>query len=98
MRPSLRVTRRHLSGELDRKTRLEFTAEQKRVIAAVQPQNLVHNSVVQRDKINGLSLPSGRDTIYACRVEELKAMVIARGGSLPGRDNKALRRMNSGAS
>jgi len=81
-----------MSGDVNPKTCAKFTADERRKIEATQPHNLLHNSAARRDNINGLSLPSGRETVSSCRVEELKAMVIARGGGVTGRDGKALRR------
>ncbi|KAL7554211.1 hypothetical protein ACHAWF_017633 [Thalassiosira exigua] len=90
-RPSSAASRRHMRGEINPKTFAEFTAEEKGVIESIRPHNLLHNSEASREKINGLSLPANRETIASCRGEELKAMVIARGGSVTGRDGKALR-------
>jgi len=82
-------TVRHMKGDLDPKTHLEFTEEQKKQLSYVQCHNLLQNSAAPRESIKGVSLPSGRTTINSCTVDELKAMVIARGGSVTGRDGKA---------
>ena len=87
-----KTTRRHMKGELNPKTVAELTADEKRGVASVKPHNLLHNSAVCRDKINGISLPENRSSIDDCIVEELKAMIICRGGSLTGKDGKALTR------
>ena len=50
----------------------------------------MHNSAAPREDINGLSLPEGKATVDKCTVDELKAMVIARGGNVTGKDGKAL--------
>ena len=85
-----RATHQHMNGELDPKTSKEFTPDQKKMIESVQPHNLLHNSAAPREDINGLSLPEGKATVDKCTVDELKAMVIARGGNVTGKDGKAL--------
>ena len=65
-----------------------FTADQRKKIDSVQSHNLHHNSCANKSKLNGLSLPPGK-TINDCSVDELKRMIIERGGSLQG-DGKAL--------
>ncbi|KAL7525604.1 hypothetical protein ACHAWF_004185 [Thalassiosira exigua] len=40
----------------------------------------------------GLSLPNGRNSIMECRVDELKAMLVVRGGSVTAKDGRALNR------
>ena len=86
------VTWRHMSGDVNPKTCAKFTADERRKIEATQPHNLLQNLAARRDNINGLSLPSGREIVSSCRVEELKAMVIVRGGDVTGRNDKALQR------
>ena len=93
VKSSSRATRRHMRGELDPKSATEFTSTQKRQIESIEVHNLVHNSAARRESINGLSLPQGRDTVASCKVEELKAIVIARGGGVTGRDGKALNKV-----
>ena len=87
------MTRRHMRGDLNPKTVSEFTSDEKRKIAAIQPHNLLHNSAARRENISGCSLPRDRTTVADCKVEELKAMVVARGGNVTGRDGKSLKKM-----
>ena len=84
--------RRHMLGDVNPKTGAEYSVAAKKIIDAASPHNLLQNSAARRSGIKGVSLPSGRETIASCRVEELKGMVIARGGSVTGRNGKALRR------
>jgi len=86
------ATRRHMNGESNTKTGKELTAEEKRDVTSVQPHNLQHNSATDREKINGISLPENKQSLNDCKVEELKAMIICRGGSLTGKDGKSLTR------
>ena len=55
----------------------------------MQPHNLLHNSAAPRETIRSVALRTSRDTVAECRVEELKAMLTARGGGVTGRDGKA---------
>ena len=83
-------TRRHKVGHLNPKTMREYSYEERTHINAIKPHNLVHDSAARREHVNGMSLPSDRSTVAECRPEELKAMVIARGGNVTGGDGKAL--------
>ena len=76
------VTRQHMKGMLDPKTRDKFTSEQQRNVQSVQSHNLTHNSAVKKEQLNGLSLPPGKNTVEDCTVEQLKAMLIVRGGNV----------------
>ena len=89
---SSRATIRHMNGDLDPSSRSPFTDEQKKQIGSIQTHNLLHNSAAERGGISGLSLPEGRGSITDCKVDELKAMVIARGGTVTGRDGKAIKK------
>ena len=84
------VGRRHSVGDLNPKTKAEYSRDERLQIDTVQPHNLAHNSAARRETINGLSLPSDRNTVAQCRPEELKAMIIARGGNVTGKDGRAL--------
>ena len=81
---------RHMAGDLNSKTMEEHSRDERSQIDAVQPHNLIHNSAARRETINGLSLPSARATVAECRPDELKAMIVARGGGVTGKDGKAL--------
>ena len=83
-----RTTLRHMKGDIDPKTCANFTTEQRAKIDSVRSHNMKHNSSADRSKINGLSLPEGK-TLEECTVDELKRMIIQRGGSLTG-EGKAL--------
>ena len=88
VKQSSRLTKRHMTGDIDPKNLALFTADQRKKIDSVQSHNLHHNSCANKSKLNGLSLPPGK-TINDCSVDELKRMIIERGGSLQG-DGKAL--------
>ena len=81
---------RHMNGELDPKTRQPYTTEQRNLIKSIQTHNLLHNSAADRATINGLSLPEGKQYVGQCTVDELKTMVVARSGSVTGKDGKSL--------
>lgn len=72
-----------------------FSKEQRHIIEVIQPHNLLHNVASDRESINGLSIPAGRDTVASCHVEELKAMMIVRDGPITDKDGKALKKMSS---
>ena len=55
----------------------------------MQPHNLLHNSAASRETTRSVALPTSRDTVAEYRVEELKAMITARGGGVTGRNGKA---------
>ena len=92
VKSSSRATRRHMMGEVKAKTSAEFPAAEKSKIDKLQPHNLLHNLAASQDSINGLALPKEKKTVRSCIVEELKAMVIARGGVVTARDGRALRK------
>ncbi|KAL7537783.1 hypothetical protein ACHAXR_008074 [Thalassiosira sp. AJA248-18] len=69
-----------------------FTTAQQKDIDSVQSHNLLHNSEANRGKIEGLSLPEGKTALDECTVQELKTMVVARGGGVTGKDGKPLRK------
>ena len=50
-------TVRHMNGDLDPKTGLEFTHEQQKIIESIQPHNLLHNSAAERSDIWAISSP-----------------------------------------
>jgi hypothetical protein len=83
-------TLKHINGELDSKTGREFSCDQQAKIQLIQQHNLIHNSAAERSQIYGLSLLEGMAIVNNCRVDQLKAMVIAQGGSVTGRDGKSL--------
>ena len=78
-----------MKGLLNSRTLAEFTNAEKQVIGRMQPHNLLHNLAAPRETIRSVALPASRDTVAECRVEELKAMITARGGGVTGRDGKA---------
>lgn len=88
VKSSSRITKEHMAGSRDPKTSSLYTNDQKIKINSVQSHNLLHNSATDKSKLNGLSLPDGK-TLDECTVDELKRMVIVRGGSLQG-DGKNL--------
>ncbi|KAL7552027.1 hypothetical protein ACHAWF_017125 [Thalassiosira exigua] len=92
VRERSRATVRHMRGDLDPKTGAEFTASQKAEINAIECHNLLHNSAARRSSLRGLSLPEGRENVESCRVEELKAMLVVRGGSVTSKEGRALNR------
>ena len=82
-----------MRGDLNPTTVSEFTSNEKRKIGAIQSHNLLHNSAARWENISGCSLPRDRTTVADCEVEELKAIVVARGGNLTGRDGKSPKKM-----
>ena len=80
---------RHMKGLVNSKTMAAFSNEEKVSIGRIQPHNLLHNSAARRETMDSLALPASRASVAECRLEELKAMVIARGGGLTARDGKA---------
>lgn len=87
-----RKTLLHMNGDLDPKTRSAFTHAQKEKITSVESHHLLHNSAVGTDKLNGLSFPEGKSSVEQCTVDELKAMIIPRGGKITGKNGKPLKR------
>ena len=81
--------RQHMKGKLDPRTCQPFTNEQQKALDSVMPHNVLHNSQVDKEQLSGLSLPEGCTTLQACTVEQLKAMLIARGGSVT-KDGKSM--------
>ena len=61
--------RRHLIGDLNPKKMAENTSAERMLIKAIQPHNLLHNSVARRESINSLSLPSDRATLGPGRMQ-----------------------------
>ena len=86
------LMRHHMLGDVNPKMGAEYTTAERRTIYATSPHNLLQSSTARHSGIMGVSLPSERETITSCRVEELKAIVIARGGNVTGRNGKALYR------
>lgn len=82
--------RRHMIGDLNLKTVAEYTSAERMLIEVIQPHNLFQNLAARRESINGLSLPLDRATVAECRPEELKAMVVARGGNITDKDGRTL--------
>ena len=80
----------HMNGRLDPKSGAAFTPEQEQQRRLVEPHNLLHNSAAKRGKIKGISLPEGKTTLDNCNKAEMKAMIVARGGSVTGKDGKGL--------
>ena len=79
-------SRRHMKGLLNSRTLAEFTNAEKQVIGHMQPHNLLHNSAAPRETIRSVALPTSRDMVAECRVQELKAMITAHCGGVTGRD------------
>jgi hypothetical protein len=84
-----RATRGHMEGRMDPKSYKPFTPDQEEQLNALQSHNLAHKSYKNKEEINGLSLPEGKTSVSECKVDELKAIVISRGGSVTGKDGKA---------
>jgi len=84
------TSRRHMIGDLNPKTMEEYTPDERSQIDAVQPHNLIHNSAARRETINGMSLPPDKTTVAECRPEELKTMIVARGGNVTSKEGRAL--------
>eukprot|EP00984_Skeletonema_dohrnii_P032075 scaffold25492_cov80-Skeletonema_dohrnii-CCMP3373.AAC.2 len=89
-----RATRDHMEGMLDPKSCEPFTAEQLNHLDSLRTHNLAHKSYVDNKHINGLSLPEGKTSVADCSVNELKAMIIPRGGGVTGRDGNALKKQD----
>jgi hypothetical protein len=85
-----RTTIRHMNGELDPKTRGVFSTSQQKLIDSLKPHNLKHNSEADSSAIHGKSLPPYRARVQDCLVDELKGILICRGGNLTDRDGNAL--------
>ena len=84
------TTLAHMRGNRDPKTRLPFSEEQSNLLNSTKVHNLLHNSEANADKIDGVLLPPGKACVNDCIMDELKKMVIARGGNLMGQDGKAI--------
>ena len=89
---SNRTTHDHMVGYIDPKTGAAFTGDQNKHLERMKSHNLLHKSYVDKEQINGLSLPEGKATAAKCTVDELKAIIIARGGTVTGKDGNALKR------
>ncbi|KAL3768178.1 hypothetical protein ACHAWO_006548, partial [Cyclotella atomus] len=83
-------TLRHMTGSSDPKTCALFSTSQQQLIESFKPHNLAHNSAADTATVSGRSLPEGRATLNDCRVDELKGLIVCRGGNLTDRDGKAL--------
>ena len=57
IQPSSNVTLRHMRGDLNPKTLAEFTNKERRLLGAIQPYNIVHDSAACRNTIDDLPLP-----------------------------------------
>ena len=79
-----------MMGDLDPKTCRPFTEEHLNWLQYTTVHNLLHNSEANADNIDGVLLPPGKACVNDCIMDELKKMVIARGGNLTGRDGKAI--------
>lgn len=82
----------HMQGDTHPKTGLPFSEEERKQLSALRPHNLLHNSEKDRRDIAGVSFPSGKASISDLNVQELKAMIIARGGSLTDPSGQAHRK------
>lgn len=72
--------RLHMAGKLD-----QISDEQKNLIQSVQTHNLLHNSAVAKEKVNGYSLPPGKSSVNECSAQECKRMLVARGCNVTGK-------------
>ena len=85
------VPRRHMKGLVNAKMLAEFVDNKKRLISTTQPDNLLYNSSAQRENLNYLALPNGRDTLAACCLEELgKALAVSQVGGVTSGDGRAI--------
>ena len=91
IRKNNETIRRRTKDELNPKAVKELTDNENRDVVSVQPYSSLHNSAADRDKINGVSLPEKRSSIEEFIVEELKDVIICRGGSLTGKDRNSLK-------
>ena len=78
-----------MKGLMNSQNLAAFTNTENQVTGCMQPYNLLHNLAAPRETIRSVALPTSRDTVAECRVEELKAMITTRGGGVTGRDGKA---------
>ena len=86
------TTHHRMRGELDPKTVKELIEDEKSYLALVKPYDVLCNSASDRNKIKGISLPENKSSIEECAVEDLKVVIICRGGSLTGKNGKSLSR------
>lgn len=82
----------HAAAQVNPRTREAFSNDEAAEVAALQPHNLVHRSYLEAAAVPEAQLPEGRTKISDCNVEELKAMVAARGGSTVSDRGKRLRK------
>ena len=82
----------HMQGDSHPRRPFAFTRDQLRKLQDLQPHNLLHNSSHDRARITGLSFPAGKTKVSELRVDELRGMIISRGGSLTSKAGTALRK------
>lgn len=71
----------HSLGELNPKTKANWTDEESTAIDSIHAHNLLHNSATDRSEIAQHSLPEGVTDINQCLVHQLKNIVISHGGT-----------------
>lgn len=84
----------HMAGDLHAKTMQmqPFTTEELHTIESFHPHNLQHNSMADQSAINSRSLPPNRQSTKDCTVDELKSMLIVRGGTCTDGKGNAMRK------
>ena len=87
-----RRNHQHMKGENHPRTKEPYSTAESEALQMLAPHNLLHNSCADRTKIRGLSFPQGKSSVKELKVDELKAMIIARGGSVTDKEGNAMRK------
>ena len=72
----------HMRSDLKSLTWAEFTNKERRLIDAIEPHNLVHDSAACRKTITGVFFPMKRLNVGSFKVEELKVVIIAHSSNM----------------
>ena len=77
-----------MRGDINPKQLAEFTNKERSRIDTIRPHIIVYDSATCRNILNELSLPMERLTMVRCKAAELKAMIVAPGGSVAGSNGR----------
>ena len=69
-----------MKGQCDPRTGAPFTVEQQHIFDGYDPSDALHHSKIKT--LQASELPNNKSSVFECTSEELKPMVLARGGSI----------------
>eukprot|EP00978_Attheya_sp_CCMP212_P004223 scaffold9225_cov66-Attheya_sp.AAC.1 len=80
-------TKMHMQGRLHPKTLAVFSDSENEQLRSVDAANLLHNSKADRLKLDGIRMPNGKSNMKECTNDELKRMIVVRGGNTTNPQN-----------